>query len=268
MSSIDLPPPEPNLAQPSTPAIAAGRPWGFWATVGFTLLLLIAWVFAQVVAAILYIAVTPGGRALLDRFKGSHPTISLSDDATLLALGGTLGGLLVPPVCVSCAWLRRGISVTDYLGLRNVPLGTWLRWLGICLAFCAASDTVTWLLGRPIVSKFLDDTSRSVAFVPLLWVAVVVGAPLSEEFIFRGFALPGLRYSFLRAAGAVAVTSLGWTALHSQYDLVDLSDLFLFGLVLGYARLRTGSLWIPIGMHALNNLWATLEVAIKVHFWP
>jgi membrane protease YdiL (CAAX protease family) len=37
-------------------------------------------------------------------------------------------------------------------------------------------------------------------------------------------------------------------------------------LLLGYARIRTGSLFIPIGMHALNNLWATLEVAIKVHF--
>jgi membrane protease YdiL (CAAX protease family) len=41
----------------------------------------------------------------------------------------------------------------------------------------------------------------------------------------------------------------------------------LMGLLLGYARIRTGSLYIPIGMHALNNLWATLEAAIKVHFW-
>jgi uncharacterized protein len=257
----------PSLATAPAP-VAAGKPWGFWATLGFSLLILLAWIVVQVVATFIYFFATPSGRALFSQLTAGHGApSSLTEDGTLLAIAGTLSGILLPPVCVLFAWLKRGISVKEYFGLRNVPLAQWLAWLGICLLFCAGSDSVTWLLGRPIVPKFMENAYRSVIFEPLLWFAVIVGAALFEEFFFRGFALAGLRYSRLRSIGAVVLTSLGWTALHTQYDLIDLADLFLMGLLLGYARIRTGSLYIPIGMHALNNLWATLEAAIKVHFW-
>jgi membrane protease YdiL (CAAX protease family) len=258
---------ESPTLEPAPAPMASGKPWGFWATLGFSLLILLAWLVAQVVATFVYFVVTPSGRALFKQVMSGHSApSSLTEDGTLLAIAGTLSGILLPPVCVLFAWLRRGISPKEYLGLRNVPLAPWIRWLGICLLFCAGSDSVTWLLGRPIVPKFMENAYRSVIFEPLLWFAVIVGAPLFEEFLFRGFALAGFRYSRLGIIGAVGLTSLGWTALHTQYDLIDLSDLFLMGLLLGYARIRTGSLFIPIAMHALNNLWATLEVAIKVHF--
>jgi membrane protease YdiL (CAAX protease family) len=257
----------PTLEQVPAP-MAAGKPWGFWATLGFSLLILFAWLVVQVAGTFIYFFATPSGRALFSQLMAGHGApSSLTEDGTLLALAGTLSGILLPLVCVLFAWLKHGISVREYLGLCNVPRARWFAWLGICLLFCVASDSVTWLLGRPIVPEFMDNAYRSTTIKPLLWFAVVVGAPLFEEFFFRGFALTGFRYSRLGAVGAVALTSLGWTALHTQYDLIDLSDLFLMGLLLGYARIRTGSLYIPIGMHALNNLWATFEVAIKVHFW-
>lgn len=265
MSASELPMLEPA---PAPTAIAAGKPWGFWATLGFSVLILLAWLVVQVLVTIVYFFATPSGRALFNQIMAAPNTkSSLTGDGTLLALGVTFAGILLPPVCVLCAWLKRGISVKEYLGLRNVSPGQWLRWLGVCILFCAASDSLTWLLGRPIVPEFMESAYRSVIFKPLLWFAVVVGAPLFEEFFFRGFVLAGFRYSRLGSIGAVVLTSLAWTALHTQYDLFDLSNLFLMGLLLGYARIRTGSLFIPIGMHALNNVWATLEAAIKVHFW-
>ncbi len=254
----------------SSPVVAAvtAKPWGFWATVGFSVLILIAWVIVQLLATIVYFVAAPGGREAFHQIMSNSNKDVLTNDGTVLALLGTFSGLLIPPVCVFFAWLRRGISVPDYLGLRNVPLRQWLAWSGVCLLFCAGSDTANWLLHRPIVPEFMDNVYRSTAFMPLLWFAVVIGAPLYEEFVFRGFVLAGFRYSWPRSVGAVLLTSLGWAALHTQYEFIDVADLFLFGLILGYARIRTGSLYIPIGMHALNNLWATIEVAIKVHFSP
>lgn len=264
MSSSSTPEPAPQ--QPQAVELSTGKPWGFWATVGFSLVILFAWLVVQVVVTVVYLFGAPSGRALFDKNPLGVDPAKISNDGTLLALATTCTGILIPPLCILFAWLKRGISTQKYLGLVRAPTRQTLGWLGAGLLFAAASDTVTWLLGRPIVPEFMDHAYRSAAFVPLLWFAVVVGAPLFEEFFFRGFALAGLRYSRLGAIGAVLLTALGWTALHTQYDLIDLSDLFLFGLLLGYARIRSGSLFVPIGMHALNNLWATVEAAIKVRY--
>ncbi|NNJ86844.1 MAG: CPBP family intramembrane metalloprotease [Akkermansiaceae bacterium] len=48
--------------------------------------------------------------------------------------------------------------------------------------------------------------------------------------------------------------------MHVQYDIVVLSWLFILGLLIGYARHRTGSIWVPIAMHAFNNAMASLEI--------
>lgn len=62
----------------------------------------------------------------------------------------------------------------------------------------------------------------------------------------------------------MALTSATWTALHFQYNATQLTALFSYGIVLGIARLRTGSLWVPIGVHGFINLIATIQVAVLV----
>ena len=58
--------------------------------------------------------------------------------------------------------------------------------------------------------------------------------------------------------GAVLLTSALWAVIHIQYEVVYLIDIFVIGVVFAYARLRTNSLFIPMIMHSLINLWATL----------
>lgn len=53
-----------------------------------------------------------------------------------------------------------------------------------------------------------------------------------------------------------------WAAIHVQYDLYGMATIFVFGLLLGAARLSTASLLVPLGMHALANLFATIEAAM------
>lgn len=90
-----------------------------------------------------------------------------------------------------------------------------------------------------------------VTFVP---AAVLIG--LIEEFVFRGYVLQTLLADYT-ARTAVVLTSLGYALAHlakppslwlSMWP--DLVGLFLFGIVLAVAALRTQSLYLPIGLHA------------------
>ncbi|HUD72148.1 MAG TPA: CPBP family intramembrane glutamic endopeptidase, partial [Dongiaceae bacterium] len=90
-------------------------------------------------------------------------------------------------------------------------------------------------------------------------LAIGIAGPIAEELAFRGIALWRLRTMRLGTAGAVVVTSLLWTALHFQYEPAVLAQIFLDGLVLGAARVRTGSLGAPIAMHVTGNLFSIAE---------
>jgi len=85
-------------------------------------------------------------------------------------------------------------------------------------------------------------------------------APIFEELSFRGFLFEGLRRSWLGDSGTILVTSLVWAVIHTQYQLVYVLQIFALGLLLGAARLRTGSIVTPIAMHALFSAIAIVQV--------
>ena len=62
------------------------------------------------------------------------------------------------------------------------------------------------------------------------------------------------------------LTTAAWAGLHIQYDLFQIALLAVGGLSLGYARIRTNSLAVPFVMHALNNLFGTIEASVYLHF--
>jgi hypothetical protein len=86
----------------------------------------------------------------------------------------------------------------------------------------------------------------------LLILTVAVVAPIFEEMVFRGFLYAGFERS-LGAMPALLLTSAVFASMHFQYNYYEVLHIFILGLVLGWARLRTQSLWTPIAMHAVNN---------------
>jgi len=87
----------------------------------------------------------------------------------------------------------------------------------------------------------------------LALLVVGIGAPLSEELLFRGFLLSALARSRLGFAGGTLVTTGLWTALHAGYSLAGIVEVFLIGLFFSWLLWRTGSLRVPIFCHALYN---------------
>ena len=88
---------------------------------------------------------------------------------------------------------------------------------------------------------------------PLTALGVGVGAPLSEELLFRGFALSAVakwRYGFWPAALMVNII---WTAFHIGYSVVGVLEVFVGGLYLTWLLWRSGSIWLPIICHAVTN---------------
>lgn len=98
----------------------------------------------------------------------------------------------------------------------------------------------------------LIEPLRSDAFW-LFALAIVVGAPLSEELLFRGFLLSALAQSRLGYFGAALLTTLGWTVLHAGYSGLGLFEVFLAGLLFSWLLWRTGNLWVPVVCHAFYN---------------
>jgi membrane protease YdiL (CAAX protease family) len=254
----DPPSPDPAETAAAPPPVAPPSPWGPWATVGFLLLILLGMVAAQMIVLIPWIVV----RAVRDPSANMTAlTEELQYDGDLLAVSTFAGAVATLGLVILLTKARR-MSPREYLGLRPVRVRTVIPWALALLVFVVAFDSLSSLLDRPVVPESMRRIYETSAFLPLLWIAVVIVAPLWEEIVFRGFGFPGFRSSRLGLAGAIVVPALFWVSLHVQYDAYDLSFVFLLGLLFGYARERTGSVTVPIVLHLLNNLVATVQMGL------
>ena len=171
-----------------------------------------------------------------------------------------LVGFFAMPVAIFFILWRMKKRKIPLSELGSLEIQTKPLFLSIFLlaAFLLLEEFYFYVLGIEMPESFIEFMLAE----PILlgFISVVVVAPIIEEFLFRGFLYSQLRRSFLKDWGAVAVSSLVWTAIHFQYEVGILFFLFLFGLFLGYFRIKYNSLLIPVALHALNNLIAFILI--------
>ena len=160
--------------------------------------------------------------------------------------------------------LKKQAVVRDYLAIRVVTRRTMLKWIALLAGFIVLSDLITGLLGRPIVPEFMSEVYSTADPVWMIWVALIIAAPLFEETFFRGFLFRGFESSFMGTAGAVLLTAALWAVIHLQYDGYGVATIFCLGVLFGAARALTRSLLVPLGLHAAANLVATIEAWLLV----
>src|SRR5262249_53585650 len=159
---------------------------------------------------------------------------------------------------------RARVPSAEYLALK--PVG--VKVLLVALASAGAYGLVTGVAGHlagvktPPFTLELYRTARESGTVPLILLAVRVRSPLNQEVLFRGLPLRGWATSRLGAVGAIVLTSAIWAAIHIQYDWIFVGEIFGLGLLLGYLRLRTGSLLAPLLIHGLWGIAAVLIVGL------
>ena len=151
---------------------------------------------------------------------------------------------------------RRNIDLSENLGLyyfdRRALVYSLVAWLIVYL--------VLNIYGYVFQIYPPEEFIKLIKATPFLlnFMMVVIGAPIIEELLFRGFLLSQLKHTKLGVNGSIVLTSLIWTSIHLQYDLLLLVPIFFLGLLLGYLMHKFNSLYLVIIVHAVHNLQATL----------
>jgi uncharacterized protein len=260
MSQGELPADDLVLAELVEPlAVVEPRPWGFWLTLVLSLAVIVVFIAIQTVVTIVFMV-------------AQMPTKPITSDYEPSGLLVSVATWISAPVCVALVILltklRGQLSVRDYLSLHRVSLGRFVAWAALLLIFVAIADGATWLLRHEVVNKFMLDSYRTAVFVPLLYAALWIAAPVFEETFFRGFMFRGIQQSRLGNLGAILITAAVWSIIHMQYDAYEMFVIFLGGILLGVARARSNSVYLTIGLHSLMNVVATIELWVYLWYNP
>lgn len=188
-------------------------------------------------------------------------------------------GFLLASVTIAAgpAWIAtmvfasrlRGWRARDYLALVPPRRGEIVFGIACLAALLIAMDLITWGVGRDVVPPFMTEaykSARGSAALPLFFIAIIIVAPITEEIAFRGFLFRGLSQSMLGVPGTIVLSSAVWAIMHVQYDAIQVGQIILIGVLLGWLRWASGSTLLTIGLHVLANLIATSQAVIKVEW--
>jgi membrane protease YdiL (CAAX protease family) len=158
--------------------------------------------------------------------------------------------------------IARGLAPA-VLGLRRPA--SWRA----AAAWIAGAIVAIWVIGA-LLNPFLEageeqglvpddwESDHAAAFVAN-FVVVAVVAPIVEELTYRGLGFAAVR-QFFGAGAAIVVTALAFGLAHGL--VVALPVLTVFGLILGWLRFKTSSLYPPIILHAIFNGAALLAAVL------
>ena len=165
--------------------------------------------------------------------------------SVLLSIGGVVGFLAIFRVD-----LRSTASFGFPQPLRTLPAVILLTVAGWIVSMQVGMTTEQLVpMPKAIEELFNQLLDRS---KPLgLLLAIVVAAPLTEEYLCRGIVLPALQRRW-GSAVAVVGSALAFGALHmNPWQFFYAAVL---GVTLGWLRVQSGSILPGILLHALNNL--------------
>ena len=181
--------------------------------------------------------------------------------AIMLAAALGAGAVLIvafddrSPGALGFAWTRRSGRET---------------WTGFVLGAAAFTLAVAILVAGGGLS-FVRTGAGASAFVAVLFVelGVLAIAAAAEEALFRGYAFQVL----VQGVGPVVATvaaSAAFAVAHAANPNIDglaLVNIFLAGVLLSAAYLKTRSLWFPTGVHLGWNWMMAAGFALPVSGW-
>ena len=148
---------------------------------------------------------------------------------------------------------------------QNIPVSTLIEFILLTAVFSFGADFInSRIFFLPEITEWqqtmLTSARGSATDMLLLFLSVVILAPLWEELIFRGIIYSG--FSLLLPSGAaVLLSTLCWSLSHArQYNPIILIEIVIIGIILCLARIRSKSLRLPIIIHITNNLIAFLNL--------
>lgn len=183
------------------------------------------------------------------------------DDVMLNFLYMTIN--LTVMVCLFAPVLKH-----DFRQLVQHP-GSIFKYFGLGLAKYVGASTVTNLITMLLLPDFSNMNDATVGHLldnqPLMmFVAIVILAPISEELLYRGVIYGCIRQKSKIAAYIVSASIFSLIHLISYISMADLPTLVISfiqylpaGVALAYSYEKSGTLLCPIMIHMVANLLAT-----------
>lgn len=138
-----------------------------------------------------------------------------------------------------------GLPVRGAFGIRF--------WLGVVLGLAALTVLLIAIrLGQGFYFGRLALGARGIFYYGIMWAVGFIVVGLTEEFLFRGYALATLAEGIGFWPAAILL-SIGFGAIHllnPGENHVGALSVAATGLVFCFILRRTGSLWFAVGVHA------------------
>ena len=191
--------------------------------------------------------------------------LGLAHEDTIHHTSLLLEGISLPIiVCASVAFMIKRRNATWSQAFTPQPLSaaqTIRAGLYGYLAMLPPAILLTWgfatllqTLGietdaQPVID-LLSDADQPLITRIYLTVAALLVAPILEELVFRGIALPALLKHTSYAFAIVSISAL-FALVH--FHLPSTPALFVIAIACSLAYLKTGSIYVPMVMHAAFN---------------
>ncbi len=145
------------------------------------------------------------------------------------------------------AWKKHAREILLVVPLILFSLS--MIWLTALFVGLLSEDLLAYLFADRM-GEGPADPFWSVMDSIIFFTAVILAAPILEEYLFRGILLTRWKYKW-NVTRAIMVTSFIFAILH-----LDFFGAFVFSVVTCLIYIKTGSLIIPIIIHMMNNLSA------------
>jgi CAAX protease family protein len=264
------------VAYPGSPAPPSSRRPGLLRSCATYLGILAASLLVESLVLVMGTASRSGDKDWVEIHMGPHPLLGfdraprivLDNYATRLTMGGLVAAAWLaaaPVVVLLCLFAARrmGPSTREALGLRRPSLRQALGWTAAVAAYGLVSPGLLRFPGLEMGGGQAVSLYRTAYWLPVLYLGSVLAAPVIEELLVRGFLVEALSRSRLGDLGAVCLAPCLWAVFHLG-SLASATNLLLLGLLLGFARLRSGSTYLTIGLHGLLNLAILVQVGIHL----
>ncbi len=169
------------------------------------------------------------------------------------SIGAVIGSLCI----IFLIKIKNGLSVKDYLGLNVPKIKDFFIWAGIMILFMFGVEQAGNYIPE-LDTDFMTNIVQTVKNPWMLILSVGIIAPIFEELLFRGFLYKGIEQSKLGPHGAVWIGAIIFAVIHMQYSPAIILMIIPMALVLGYARMYSHTIWIPIALHIINNTLSTV----------
>ena len=177
-----------------------------------------------------------------------------------------IGNIIVVFIAVILAKIRP-VSVWKQFGFYKIDFKKWFLlvfggWISV-IVFCVIYEWILKLFGIDMEGQMIAQELQKYKNIgSIIFLILIVGfiMPIVEELIFRGVLYQALR-SKLSALFSILISSIIFAGIHG--DIKYFVPILVTGIVCSYAFEKTKSIYTPIGIHVLNNLF-TVSIMIFV----